>query len=233
MDSIVAGLGLGRVASNRIGTPIQRGISGGQKRRVTIGTSLASRPSILFLDEPTSGLDSATSYEVMSTIKQMALQHGIIVVATIHSPSWDTICLFDNALLLAQGQVAYSGPVQSITSWFESIGYPVKLHSNPADHMMNLVSSDFDDEKLDSVHRCLAAWSRRHETEGRSEAEADGLSAPTQTGDFAPPAPPHPHQVISTSLTKTWCLVKRNCECILTVSASIRSLTISLPLHQS
>ena len=55
-----------RPAYNRIGTAVQRGISGGQKRRVTLGASLVTLPRILFLDEPTSGLDSRTSYEVMS-----------------------------------------------------------------------------------------------------------------------------------------------------------------------
>ena len=62
-------LGLSDVSQNRIGTPIQRGVSGGQKRRVTIGSSLVTLPRILFLDEPTSGLDSRTSAEVMSASK--------------------------------------------------------------------------------------------------------------------------------------------------------------------
>lgn len=62
----IAELGLTDVAHNRIGTAIQRGVSGGQKRRVTIGASLVALPRILFLDEPTSGLDSRTSAEVLS-----------------------------------------------------------------------------------------------------------------------------------------------------------------------
>ena len=59
-------LGLSEVSRNRIGNAVQRGVSGGQKRRVTLGASLVTLPRILFLDEPTSGLDSRTSYEVMS-----------------------------------------------------------------------------------------------------------------------------------------------------------------------
>lgn len=89
----VQGLGLSRVADNRIGTVIQRGISGGQKRRVTIGNAVVKQPSVLFLDEPTSGLDSATAYEVMSLIKKLALQLNMAVIATIHSPNWET-CMF-------------------------------------------------------------------------------------------------------------------------------------------
>lgn len=62
----ITDMGLTEVANSRIGNPIQRGISGGQKRRVTIGSSLVTLPKILLLDEPTSGLDSRTSYEVVS-----------------------------------------------------------------------------------------------------------------------------------------------------------------------
>lgn len=69
------GLGLSRVASQMIGTPIQRGISGGQKRRVTVGNSLITLPKVLFLDEPTSGLDSQTAFEVISSVKKLAKEY--------------------------------------------------------------------------------------------------------------------------------------------------------------
>lgn len=69
VEETMRDLGLSDVSQNRIGTPIQRGVSGGQKRRVTIGSSLVTLPRILFLDEPTSGLDSRTSAEVMSASK--------------------------------------------------------------------------------------------------------------------------------------------------------------------
>ena len=64
--NVIADLGLTDVAKNRIGNPVQRGISGGQKRRVTIGSALVTMPRILLLDEPTSGLDSRTSREVLT-----------------------------------------------------------------------------------------------------------------------------------------------------------------------
>ena len=74
----IADLGLTDVANNRIGTAIQRGVSGGQKRRVTIGASLVSLPRILFLDEPTSGLDSRTSAEVLSASMFLSLGYRSI-----------------------------------------------------------------------------------------------------------------------------------------------------------
>jgi ABC-type multidrug transport system ATPase subunit len=60
-----------------IGTPIRKGISGGQKRRVSVASQLITGPKILFLDEPTSGLDSAASWEVMSFVKQVAKQNNV------------------------------------------------------------------------------------------------------------------------------------------------------------
>src|SRR5882762_6228414 len=67
IDATLRSLGLQDVANNKIGTPLQRGISGGQKRRVTIACSVISRPRVLVLDEPTSGLDSGSAQEVMAS----------------------------------------------------------------------------------------------------------------------------------------------------------------------
>ncbi|CAO1637979.1 unnamed protein product [Sympodiomycopsis kandeliae] len=140
---ICRGLGLTGVASNRIGTPLQRGISCGQKRRVTIGNGLVSLSPILFLDEPTSGLDSATAHEVMTTIKNLAEIHSLVVIATIHSPSWQTMQLFDQSLILAKGRTLYSGKTVGIAAYLDSIGHAVPPHVNPADHFIKLASTDF------------------------------------------------------------------------------------------
>jgi ABC-type multidrug transport system ATPase subunit len=131
VDTTIASLGLTDVAKNRIGTPIQRGISGGQKRRVTIAASVVSRPRILLCDEPTSGLDSTTSFQVISSsepyhvrpfpiiftknlqVKRLAQTTNTIVIATIHQPNWETLSLFDDVLFLSAGQCMYYGPVRA------------------------------------------------------------------------------------------------------------------------
>lgn len=91
-----------------IGSPLARGISGGQAKRVNIGIALITSPRILFLDEPTSGLDSFTSNEVMTVVKALC-SSGITVCATIHSPTPYCFSLFDRLLLLLRGEVAYFG----------------------------------------------------------------------------------------------------------------------------
>ncbi|KAE8258035.1 hypothetical protein A4X13_0g1947 [Tilletia indica] len=140
------GLGLSHVASNIIGTPIQRGISGGQKRRVTIGNALVTLPKILLLDEPTSGLDSNTAYEVLLKIRSLAQTHNIAVLCTIHSPNWETFSLFEKALLLARGRTMYLGPTQEVAPYFAALGHPCPTHTNPADHALRLISTDFQQD---------------------------------------------------------------------------------------
>ncbi|KLO10942.1 hypothetical protein SCHPADRAFT_916198 [Schizopora paradoxa] len=140
----IADLGLTDVSSNRIGNAVQRGISGGQKRRVTIGSALVTMPKILFLDEPTSGLDSRTSREVITTIKNFAIQHNVIVITSIHQPNWETIALFDKLLLLAQGRTMYYGFINRLTVYLhEVLHHPVPQYANPTDHALDVISADF------------------------------------------------------------------------------------------
>ncbi|KAK0552235.1 hypothetical protein OC846_002986 [Tilletia horrida] len=142
-DETVASLGLAAVKDNRVGTPIQRGISGGQKRRLTVANGFVARPKLLFLDEPISGLDSSSGYEVLSAIRKVARERNIAVIATVHSPTWETFSLFDRTLLLAGGQTMFYGKPEEVAPYFASLGHPCPPHTNPADHMMNLVNNDF------------------------------------------------------------------------------------------
>jgi ABC-type multidrug transport system ATPase subunit len=77
IDGLLDSFGLRDQANTLVGTPIRKGISGGQKRRVSVASQLITGPKILFLDEPTSGLDSAASYEVMSFVRDVALEYKV------------------------------------------------------------------------------------------------------------------------------------------------------------
>lgn len=74
---LIESFGLRNQAHTIIGTPIQKGISGGQKRRLSVASQLITGPKLLFLDEPTSGLDSASSWEVMSFVKEVAKRNNV------------------------------------------------------------------------------------------------------------------------------------------------------------
>jgi ABC-type multidrug transport system ATPase subunit len=77
VDGLINAFGLSGQRDTLVGTPLQKGVSGGQKRRVSVATQLITGPRILYLDEPTSGLDSTASFEVMSFIREIARQNGV------------------------------------------------------------------------------------------------------------------------------------------------------------
>ncbi|THZ59945.1 putative ABC transporter [Aureobasidium pullulans] len=146
VQNLIDSFGLKKQADTLIGTPIRKGISGGQKRRVSVASQLITAPKILFLDEPTSGLDSVASFEVISLLKKYAQQHQLIVVASIHQPSAATFQLFDKLLLLSQGQTCYFGAVSGVAPYFAQLGMPVPDLMNPSEHILDLTNTDFESE---------------------------------------------------------------------------------------
>lgn len=144
VDELIQSFGLQRQADTIVGTPLRRGLSGGQKRRLSVASQLVTSPRILFLDEPTSGLDSAASFEVVKYIREVAKLHQLIVIASIHQPSTTTFQLFDQLMLLSKGKTCYFGPVSGVEAYFEKIGHLIPLHTNPAEFLLDLVNSDFN-----------------------------------------------------------------------------------------
>jgi ABC-type multidrug transport system ATPase subunit len=88
VDDLVASFGLQSRADTIIGTPIRKGLSGGQKKRVGIASQLVTNPKILFLDEPTSGLDSALSSEVIRYLKEIGRQNNVSFYKPIKLPTY-------------------------------------------------------------------------------------------------------------------------------------------------
>lgn len=130
-------------AETRIGGFFQRGLSGGERKRVSIALELLKdESSVLLLDEPSSGLDSATAYHILYTLRQLATQRDRTVICTIHQPHSKIYKLFDKVLLLSHGRCVYMGPAQDALSYFSDLGFPAKEHTNPSDHMIDLCSVD-------------------------------------------------------------------------------------------
>eukprot|EP00762_Andalucia_godoyi_P006750 ANDGO_06182.mRNA.1 Putative white-brown complex homolog protein 30 len=123
-----------------IGDPeIQRGISGGQRKRVNIGIELVGLNPILLLDEPTSGLDATCAQEVSEALQGIAAV-GRLVVAVIHQPRTETFFCFDDLVLLAKGgYLAYSGPVSEAVNYFRGLGFQPPPKCNPADFLIDVV----------------------------------------------------------------------------------------------
>ncbi|CAB4283780.1 unnamed protein product [Prunus armeniaca] len=137
-------MGLQDSMDTRIGGWSVKGLSGGQKRRVSICIEILTRPKLLFLDEPTSGLDSAASYHVMNRIVKLAHLDGRTVIASIHQPSSEVFELFQNLCLLSSGRTVYFGPASMAEQFFASNGFPCPTLRNPADHYLRTINKDFD-----------------------------------------------------------------------------------------
>ncbi|KAB5516059.1 hypothetical protein DKX38_026707 [Salix brachista] len=114
-EIIIREMGLQDAMNTRIGGWGDKGLSGGQKRRVSICIVILTHPKLLFLDEPTSGLDSAASYYVMRGIARLDHKDGIrrTVIASIHQPSSEVFRLFSNLCLLSSGKTVYFGPASA------------------------------------------------------------------------------------------------------------------------
>lgn len=139
-------MGLQDSMDTRIGGWSTKGLSGGQKRRVSICIELLTWPKLLFLDEPTSGLDSAASYHVMNRIVKLAHQHRRTVIASIHQPSSEVFELFHNLYLLSSGKTVYFGPISMAEMLFAINGFPCPPLKNPSDHYLKTINKDFDED---------------------------------------------------------------------------------------
>lgn len=134
VDDIIAELGLKNCQDTKVGAAgVLRGISGGERKRVSIAMEMVTNPSLLFVDEPTSGLDSFTAIHVVDSLKHLAM-NGRTVLCTIHQPNSQIFNKFDRLILLAKGKIAYFGPAKEAIKYFTSIGHPCAKYINPPDH---------------------------------------------------------------------------------------------------
>mmetsp|Transcript_9496 Transcript_9496/g.15558 ORF Transcript_9496/g.15558 Transcript_9496/m.15558 type:complete len:916 (-) Transcript_9496:66-2813(-) len=117
-------LDLEKIRDRRIGDVKQRSISGGERKRTSIGMELVSLPDVLVMDEPTSGLDSAGTYQLMLMLKRVA-ERGVSVVTVIHQPSGRIFNLMDDLILMQDGEAAYVGPRDGAVPFLSKMGYAV------------------------------------------------------------------------------------------------------------
>lgn len=139
VDEVIHLLRLTKCQHTKVGGPTIKGISGGEKKRTTIGIEMLTDPMLLFLDEPTTGLDSYTAFSVIYLLRDLA-RSGRTIITTIHQPSSETYELFDRLLLMANGKIVYFNEAKLAVGYFSSINYVCPDESNPADFFMNILS---------------------------------------------------------------------------------------------
>ncbi|XP_054875894.1 broad substrate specificity ATP-binding cassette transporter ABCG2d [Poeciliopsis prolifica] len=142
VDRLLRELCLTKVADAKVGSQLTRGISGGERKRTSIGMELIMDPAVLFLDEPTTGLDASTANSVLLLLKRMA-SHGRTIIMSIHQPRYSIYRLFDSLTLLVGGRMVYHGPASNALDYFTNIGYQCEPHNNPADFFLDVINGDF------------------------------------------------------------------------------------------
>ncbi|CAA3019170.1 pleiotropic drug resistance 1, partial [Olea europaea subsp. europaea] len=134
-DYILKVLGLEICADTLVGDEMIRGISGGQKKRVTTGEMLVGPAKALFMDEISTGLDSSTTYQIVNMLRQYVhIMKGTAFISLLQ-PAPETYDLFDDIVLLADGQIVYQGPRENVLEFFESMGFKCPERKGVADFL--------------------------------------------------------------------------------------------------
>nr|DAD25982.1 TPA_asm: hypothetical protein HUJ06_027450 [Nelumbo nucifera] len=138
VQALIEQLGLTNAAYTVIGDEGHRGVSGGERRRVSIGIDIIHDPIVLFLDEPTSGLDSTSAFMVVNVLKRIAAS-GSIVIMSIHQPSFRIIGLLDRLLFLSRGQTVFSGTPDDMPNFFSEFGRPIPQNENKTEFALDYI----------------------------------------------------------------------------------------------
>jgi len=158
IDELIESLGLKVCEHVRVGDERNPGLSGGQKRRLSVCLALLKGPRCLFLDEPTSGLDTVSAFKTCQKIHEIAVSHNLAVLITIHQPSTKIYNTFDKLMLLYKGEVMYFGPSDAAEDFFAKLGHKLPPRTNIADYVLDVLEDEsFDIEKFrmeqsNSVH---------------------------------------------------------------------------------
>lgn len=139
VSSLMDQLGLTKSANTIVGNAKIRGLSGGERKRLSIACELITGAPIVMLDEPTSGLDSYQATQVVETLRKLA-DSGKTVISVIHQPSQHVFGLFDDLVLISEGKMMYSGEVSTVRSYMDSLGYGCERETGTAEHVLECVS---------------------------------------------------------------------------------------------
>ncbi|XVF59147.1 hypothetical protein PTKIN_Ptkin07bG0252400 [Pterospermum kingtungense] len=180
VEKLIEQLGLTSSWNTYIGDAGTRGVSGGERRRVSIGVDIIHGPPLLFLDEPTSGLDSTSAYSVIEKVRDIA-RSGSTVILTIHQPSSRIQQLLDHMIVLARGQLMYQGSPQDVSLHLNRMGRKVPGGENPMELLIDVIQ-EYDQSE--------------HGVEAVAEFARTGLKPPplteqeTSISTAAPTPPP-------------------------------------------
>ena len=171
-------LGLSKCAHNPVAN-----ISGGEKKRLSIGLELISNPSIMFFDEPTSGLDIIAAMQVVAHLKDLAAS-GRCVICVIHQPSSSILQMFDDLFVLSEGHCLYRGPLDGLVDTFKACGFECPNYYNRADFALEIASLKHEGNLLQLRER---AKQQAIEAVGEKVVPNDGPNCGEKDAMLMPP----------------------------------------------
>ncbi|KAI0488475.1 hypothetical protein KFK09_028308 [Dendrobium nobile] len=139
-DYILKILGIEACSESLVGDAIRRGISGGQKRRLTTGEMMVGPNQVFFMDEISNGLDSSTTFQIISCIQQFVHITGATTLISLLQPTPETFSLFDDIILMDKGKIIYHGPRELILGFFEDCGFKCPPRKGIADFLQEIIS---------------------------------------------------------------------------------------------
>ncbi|XP_067421163.1 ATP-binding cassette sub-family G member 5 isoform X1 [Emydura macquarii macquarii] len=207
VDAVMAELSLNHIATNVIGNQIFRGISGGERRRVSIAAQLLQDPKVMLLDEPTTGLDCMTANQIVLLLSELARQDRIVII-TIHQPRSELFRLFDKIAIMSFGELVFCGDPPEMITFFSDCNYACPEQSNPFDFYVDLTSVD-----TRSKERELETYRRVHiiaSAYKNSEIFCKTLEAIERTKYMKDlPAIPFKSKDSPSAVSKLWILLRR------------------------
>ncbi|KAL3641406.1 ABC transporter G member 25 [Castilleja foliolosa] len=181
-ERVISELGLSKCGDTVIGNSFVRGVSGGERKRVSIAHEMLVDPSLVILDEPTSGLDATAAYRLVAMLGGVAAK-GKTVVLSVHQPSSRVYQVFDDLLVLSEGRCIYFGRGCEAMGYFESVGFTPGFPMNPADFLLDLANGvchldNLSEREKPNVRQALvSSYTKVLEPKVKTECGLDGPNA--------------------------------------------------------
>ncbi|PIA51910.1 hypothetical protein AQUCO_01000049v1 [Aquilegia coerulea] len=213
VEKLIEQLGLSTTRNTYIGDKGTQGVSGGERRRVSIGVDIIHGPTLLFLDEPTSGLDSTNAYSVIEKVHDIA-RSGSTVILTIHQPSSRIQTLFDHLIILARGKLMFQGSPKDVTHHLGRMGRNVPKGDNSIEYLIDVIQ-EYDQSALGVEALADFALTGKKPPPISDEEVTISTVQPTSEGDKPlPPSTGDYHHLgpkfCNSFFTETWVLMRRN-----------------------
>lgn len=216
VNAVIDCLELSHVRDSLVGSVGKPVISGGQRKRVSIGMELAAAPMAIFLDEPTSGLDATAASSIMKTLQALA-RLGMTIIVVIHQPRMEIFDMLDDLILLANGQLIYEGPERGVQRFFENIGFTFPGYSNYGDVVTDIITGNGRQYKRSgdiSKEGLIAHWANCRENLSKNTQDDSRASQISFVNTLLPKMDQPVHQILktrgATRFRQTWLCLRRS-----------------------